>query len=170
MPTHHTDEQADDLASLYKRCLEEIRQRLEHTTTLTADTFQAIASAVHESLEKAGQVRQEDLQQIIDTMVTQWRQVLEHGTQVSQDFSTKEAVQSLTEQSVSLLAHLAGTVKAFAGELENRLQPEPEYQTGTVVGSGNFFCVRCDKAIQKVKTGPLPPCSRCHGTVFRQRR
>lgn len=171
MPTHQTDDKTsqDSLASLYERCLEEIRRRLDQTTTLSAETLQSVAHAVQESLAKAREVRQEDLQQVIDTIVRHWQQVLTHSEQVQQEHPSSDAMQALAEHGVSLLAHLAGTVKTLAGEVESRLQRELEYRTGTVVGVGNFFCTQCDKDIRKSKPGPLPPCSRCHGTVFRRR-
>jgi hypothetical protein len=171
MPTHQTDEKTpkDPLASLYERCLEEIRQRLEQTTTLSAETFQAVASAVQESLAKAHDVRPEHLQQVMDTLVRHWQQVLAHSAPMQPAGPSSDTMQALAEHGVSLLAHLAGTVKTLAGEVESRLQRELEYHTGTVVGVGNFFCTQCDKDIRKHKPGPLPPCSRCHGTVFRRR-
>jgi hypothetical protein len=171
MPTHRTEDHTskDTLESLYERCLEEIKKRLEQTATLTAETFQAAAYAVRESLATSMGERQEDLNQVIETLVRQWEQVLAHGEQVRKEVQEGDTVQDWAERGVSLLAHLAGTVRTLAGEVEGRLQRELEYRTGTVVGAGNFFCTQCDKAIRKVKTGPLPPCSRCHGTVFRRR-
>jgi predicted RNase H-like nuclease (RuvC/YqgF family) len=172
MSTHHTDDHTsaqDAFEALYDRCLQEILQRLEATTLVTADTIQAVSQALRDSLAKAGEVDQRDVQRVIETLSQHWQQVLAHGDQLKQDLQTQEAVQELTERGVSLLAHLAGAVKTVAGEVESRLQRELEYHTGTVVGAGNFFCLQCDKEIRKAKTGPLPPCSRCRGTIFRRR-
>jgi hypothetical protein len=170
MPTHHAEDKTpkDSLTSLYERCLEEIRQRLDQTALLTADTFQAVAYAVRDSLADTSAVHQEDLKRVIDTMVRRWQQVLTDSEQVRHELLSREAMQALAEHGVSLLAHLAGTVKTFAGEVESRLQRELEYHTDSVVGSGNFSCTQCDKEIRKSKSGPLPPCSQCHGTVFRR--
>jgi hypothetical protein len=172
MPTHHTNDHAsaqDASEALYDRCLREILRRLEETALVTADTVQAVSQALRDSLAKAGEVDQHDVQQVIETLTRHWQQVLAHGDQLKQELQTPETVQELTARGVSLLAHLAGAVKTVAGEVESRLQRELEYHTGTVVGAGNFFCLQCDKEIRKAKTGPLPPCSRCRGTVFRRR-
>jgi hypothetical protein len=171
MSHRHTEDWAstkDALESLYERCLAEIKTRLEQTTTLNAETFQAAAYAVRDHLAASMVARQEELNQVIETLVQQWQQVLTQAEPVRQQALASDTVQDWTARGVSLLAHLAGTIKTVAGEVESRLQRELEYHTGTVVGAGNFFCTRCDKPIQKVKTGPLPPCSRCHGTVFRR--
>lgn len=172
MPTHHTEDHTstkDTFESLYDRCLEEIKRHLDQTATLTTEAFQSAAYAVRDSLATSMGERQEDLNQVIEILVRQWKQVLTHGEQVQKDLQESDTVQDWAERGASLLAHLAGTVKTFAEEVESRLQRELEYHTGTVVGAGNFFCTRCDKEIRKVKTGPLPPCSLCHGTVFRRR-
>ena len=172
MPDHHAEDHTsanDTRHSLYERCIEEIKQRLEHTATLTADIFQAAAYAVRDNLATSMESHQDELNEVIETLVKQWQQVFTPGDQIRQDVRHSDTVQEWTERGVSLLANLAGTVRTFASEVENRLQRELEYRTGTVVGIGNFFCIKCDKVIKKVKIGPLPPCRRCHGTVFHRR-
>jgi polyhydroxyalkanoate synthesis regulator phasin len=172
MPTDQTGAKRteDTLTSLYARCLEEIQRLLTNTTALTAETFRAVAYTVRDRLAQTGMVNQEELQRVIDTLIQHWREVRDDKAQGWKDFHPPATIQDVTEQGVSLLAHLAGTIKTLAGEVESHLQRELEYQTGSIVGSGNFFCLQCDKEIRKVKTGPLPPCSRCHGTVFRRRQ
>jgi hypothetical protein len=169
MPTRHTEETQDTFASLYERCLQEIQQRLRETTTLTTEVLQVAAERVRESLSRTKGVPQDDLNRVIDTIIQQGQRLFTSGEPLRQELHPHETVQAWTERGVALLADLAGAVKSFAGEVESQLQRELEYHTGTMVGAGNFFCTRCDKPLQKVKTGPLPPCSRCHGTVFRRR-
>jgi hypothetical protein len=170
MPTDQTGDKRSEetLTSLYARCLEEIQRLLAHTTVLTAETFRVVAYMVRDKLAQTGTVNQAELQRVIDTLIQHWREVRDGKAQGWKDFSSPATMQDFTAQGVSWLAHLAGTIKTLAGEVENHLQRELEYHTGSVVGSGNFFCLQCDKEIRKVKTGPLPPCSRCHGTVFRR--
>jgi Zinc-ribbon containing domain len=169
MSTRHTEETQDTFASLYERCLKEIQQRLRETTTLTTEVLQVAAERVRESLSHTQGVSQDDLNRVIATIIQQGQRLFTSGEHLRPEVGSHETVQAWTERGVALLADLAGAVKSFAGEVESQLQRELEYHTGTVVGAGNFFCTRCDKPLQKVKAGPLPPCSRCHGTVFRRR-
>ena len=172
MSTRHTEDQTssrDAFDALYEQCLEAVKKRLEHTTTLTAEVLQSTAYAVRNHFMSSMEGGQEPLNQAIDTLVKQWQQVLMHGNAVRQDPQVHDTLHDLTERGVSLLAHLAGTIQTMAGEVEEHLQRELAYHTGAVVGAGNFFCTQCDKDIHKVKAGPLPPCSRCHRTVFRRR-
>jgi hypothetical protein len=149
--------------------LEEIQQRLRETTALTADVLRIAAESVRESLSRTPGVSQDELDRVIDTIIQQGQRLITSGEHLWQELHQSDSVQTWTNRGVALLADLAGAVKSFAGEVESQLQRELEYHTGTVVGAGNFFCTRCDKPLQKLKTGPLPPCSCCHGTVFRRR-
>lgn len=169
MPARHTEETQDAFASLYQRCLEEIQQRLRETTALTAEVLQVAAESVRENLSRTQGVPQDDLNRVIDTIIQQGHCLFTSGEHLWQELHQHDTVQAWTERGVALLAGLAGAVKSFAGEVESQLQRELEYHTGTVVGAGNFSCTRCDKPLRKLKTGPLPPCSRCRGTVFRRR-
>jgi hypothetical protein len=149
--------------------LEEIQQHLQHTTTLTAAAFQEAADKVRERLSRTAGIHQVDLHQVIETILQQGQQIFTPGAPPRQDVHEHDTAQAWSERGVAWLANLAGMVKTLAGEMETYLQRELDYHTGTVVGTGNFFCTRCDKDLRKLKTGPLPPCSRCHGTVFRRR-
>ena len=171
MSSHHAEAQPsenDTIHTLYERCVEEIKQHLEHTATLSAETFQAAASAVRDHLAASMDGRQDELNDIIETLIKQWEQVVAHGDQVRRDMQAPDVVEAWAEHGVSLLANFAGKIRTFAGDVESHLQRELEHRTGTVVGSGTFSCTQCDKVIKKVKIGPLPPCSRCRGTVFRR--
>ncbi len=148
MPDHHAEDHTtanDTRHSLYEHCIEEIKQRLEHTATLTADIFQAAAYAVRDNLAASMESQQDELNEVIETMVQQWRQVFTCGDQMCQDIRDSDTVQEWTERGVSLLANLAGTVRTIASEVENRLQREVEYRTGTVVGKGDFFAYNAIK-------------------------
>ncbi len=171
MPPHHSQNSSftASLEALYERCLEELKKRLDHTTTLTAETVRAAAEAARESLSKARGIRQEDLHAVMDILLKNWQHVLEYGELTGKTMQRHPTVQLWTERGLSVLAHLAKKVKTLAEDVESRLQRALEYHTGTVVGEGNFLCIQCNKEIHKTKPGPLPPCSRCRGTVFRRR-
>lgn len=171
MSSHHAEEHtsgSDTFHTLYERCVEEIKQHLEHTAILSAETFQAAASAVHDHLATSMDGQQDELNDIIKTLVKQWEQVVAHGGRVRRDMHAPDAAEAWAELGVSLLANFAGKVRTFASDVESHLQRELEHHTGTVVGTGNFSCTQCNKTIKKVKIGPLPPCSRCRGTIFRR--
>ncbi|GIX47984.1 MAG: hypothetical protein KatS3mg131_2195 [Candidatus Tectimicrobiota bacterium] len=157
------------LEALYERCVEEIKARLGHPTALTAEAVRLAAEAARESLSRMAAWRPEDVHAVIDSLLRSWQQVFA-GDERDGRRPLPPAVQAWTERGIATLAHLAARVKGLAEDVERRLQRALEYHTGTSVGPGAFECTRCAKRLHKRKAGPLPPCRRCRGTVFRRCR
>ncbi len=50
--------------------------------------------------------------------------------------------------------------------LQQSLQQAEQWRTGEVTGPGQLRCDNCGKVLQFRKTGHIPPCGGCKGTVF----
>lgn len=44
--------------------------------------------------------------------------------------------------------------------------PPIDYHTGDLAAPGTFICRSCGQTVTLRRTGHLPPCPKCHGTVF----
>ena len=53
-------------------------------------------------------------------------------------------------------------------QLKERADRFGEWHTGEVVAPGVFECKGCEKRIELNKTAHIPPCAKCHGTVFKR--
>lgn len=42
----------------------------------------------------------------------------------------------------------------------------PEYHTGEITGPGTLSCNECGEKLHFYKAGKIPPCPKCHATVF----
>jgi len=42
----------------------------------------------------------------------------------------------------------------------------PEYHTGEISGPGTLACDECGEKLHFYKAGKIPPCPKCHATVF----
>ncbi len=42
----------------------------------------------------------------------------------------------------------------------------PEYHTGEITGPGTLTCDECGEKLHFYKAGKIPPCPKCHATVF----
>jgi len=42
----------------------------------------------------------------------------------------------------------------------------PEYHTGEITGPGTLTCDECGERLHFYKAGKIPPCPKCHATVF----
>jgi len=42
----------------------------------------------------------------------------------------------------------------------------PEYHTGEITGPGTLTCDECGETLHFYKAGKIPPCPKCHATIF----
>jgi len=43
------------------------------------------------------------------------------------------------------------------------------YHTGEITGPGTLVCDKCGEELHFYKPGHIPPCPKCHGTVFHRK-
>ena len=53
-------------------------------------------------------------------------------------------------------------------ELAERSEKSLEYKTGEITSPGTLTCKDCDAEMHMVKTTRIPPCPKCHKTIFRK--
>jgi len=53
-------------------------------------------------------------------------------------------------------------------ELAKLKEQASEYHTGEITGPGTLCCNECGELLHFHRPGHIPPCPKCHGTVFRR--
>lgn len=53
-------------------------------------------------------------------------------------------------------------------ELAERSEKSLEYKTGEITSPGTLTCKNCEAVMHMTKTTRIPPCPKCHKTVFRK--
>lgn len=67
-----------------------------------------------------------------------------------------------------MLAPVADPTIVEMDRLQMELESMAEYHTGEVCSAGVLVCTQCGELLHFRKTGRIPPCPKCHGTVFRR--
>jgi len=53
-------------------------------------------------------------------------------------------------------------------KFNQRLQQTGRYHTGEITGPGALTCISCGKVLHFHKTSRIPPCPKCHSTIFKR--
>jgi hypothetical protein len=69
-------------------------------------------------------------------------------------------------QLLDLLFSVADKTRLDRLNFEDELLRGNEYHTGEVTGPGSLVCVACGEQINFDRTGHIPPCPKCHATVY----
>jgi len=89
-------------------------------------------------------------------------------------YKAKEAVkkaiepQRLAAGAQSAFARILTTTAETLTELAERSEKSLEYKTGEITSPGTLTCKACEAEMHMSKTTRIPPCPKCHKTVFRK--
>lgn len=67
---------------------------------------------------------------------------------------------------LDVFAKVADKTRLELAQLAAQAERSGEYYTGEITSIGTLTCKSCDTSIHFKKTGRIPPCPKCHQTVF----
>ena len=144
----------EKLASRTADLLEEGRKTFDEALKKAKDELSSAGDFSREQADKLGEYVRRDLKENAD--------------------KAKEAVIKAVEpQRVA-----AGVQSAFTRiltsaaetltELAERSEKSLEFKTGEITSPGTLTCKECDAEMHMKKTTRIPPCPKCHKTIFRK--
>ncbi len=70
------------------------------------------------------------------------------------------------ERLLDVFAKVADKTRLELAQLEAQAKRAETYHTGEITSIGTLACHACDTLVHFKKTGRIPPCPKCHKTVF----
>ena len=90
---------------------------------------------------------------------------LEHsGEEISDWFSFDLAL--VEDRLLELFTKVADRTRLELAQLEAQAKQATEYHTGEISSIGTLVCHACETALHFKKTSRIPPCPKCHKTLF----
>lgn len=161
MTDHHENKPEHEEVGLY-----------EKLAARTADLFEEGKKTFDEALKKA----KEELASAGDFSREQADRLGEYVRRDLKDNAdkAKQAVikavepQRIAAGAQSAFSRILSTAAATLSELAERSEKSLEYRTGEITSPGTLTCKDCDAEMHMTKTTRIPPCPKCHKTVFRK--
>jgi len=156
-PPHEDVSLYEKLVASTERLLNAGRKNIDEVMTRAKDELSAADDFTREQAEKVSAFVERDLQHTI-----------KHMNQAK--ISLKEAMNpnriAAGAQSVfaRILSSSADTLQEWADKSERSIQ----FKTGEVTSAGTLTCTSCGEDIHIQNTGRIPPCPKCHHTLFRK--
>jgi len=70
------------------------------------------------------------------------------------------------ERLLEVFAKVADKTRLELAQLAAQAKRAQEYHTGEITSIGTLACKTCDTLVHFKKTGRIPPCPKCHQTIF----
>lgn len=142
---HDTEEKA---RPTLKEALDKARETASDLNEITREEADKISDYVKRDLHEAAEFLNENSTQLKDWL----------------KFDLAFAEVKLAE----MFAQLADTTRIELDKLADRARQVGEWRTGEITGIGILRCKECGELLHFEKTGHIPPCPKCHGSVFKK--
>jgi len=135
-----------DLGSNLQDAIESAKEKAIHLKELSKEEAEQIGQYLSRDLHDAGAYIQQQRGELADWLRFDVEQV---------ERRIWENLSLVVDKTTIELEHI-----------RNRAQQLGEWHTGEITGPGTLVCHSCDKHIHFHKTGHIPPCPKCHGTIY----
>ncbi|RLB62371.1 MAG: hypothetical protein DRH08_12560 [Deltaproteobacteria bacterium] len=144
----------EKLASRTADLLEEGKKTYEEALKKAKDELSAAGDFSREKADKLGEYVSRDLKENAEKTRDAVKKAVEPQRLAAGVHSTFSRI----------LNSAAETLSEFAEKSEKSL----EYKTGEITSPGTLTCKECEAEMHMTKTARIPPCPKCHKTVFRK--
>ena len=77
-------------------------------------------------------------------------------------------IEQVEARTLEAFTQLADQTTVELKQLEQQANAVGEWHTGEITGFGTLVCKECGKELHFHKAGHIPPCPKCHGSVFKR--
>lgn len=133
------------------------RKNLDDALKRAGDDLSSAGNFTREQAEKISDFVKRDIQHAIDSA--------DKGREtVKEAVDPKRVAVGAHSLFSKILSNTAETLSGWAKKSEQHL----EFKTGEVTSPGALTCKNCGEAIHMKKTAKIPPCPKCHQTIYRK--
>ncbi|NOX75586.1 MAG: zinc ribbon-containing protein [Gammaproteobacteria bacterium] len=160
----------DGRANAYERMQERTRQFLDDTTQdLLPNLIDALDSAKQQAIH-LGELSKDEAELISTYLQRDLRDAGEYIKQQRGELADwlNFDIELIEERIWESLSLLVDQTTVELNQLKARAEYFGEWHTGEITGPGTLLCSACGEKIHFHKTGHIPPCPKCHATIYKR--
>jgi uncharacterized protein YbaR (Trm112 family) len=164
-PTDHEQR----LVRGYNHMLERLKTAYDNLEHEARPVFGHLVDIAQQKAVEFGELSREEAERIGDYLKRDIEDVADYlaGPETKELADWFKFDISLIENRIlELFASVADKTKLELMELEERARMAGKYHTGEITGIGSLVCEQCGQVVHFHATGHIPPCPRCHATLF----
>lgn len=160
----------DRLAQAYDKLMEIMKKAWHDTEEHALPPLKERLDHAVEQLSALGEVSREEAEHVAEYV----RRDLNEAAEFLSDSgkSLRDMIQFDLEfaetRLAEMLATMADTTRIELEKIAERARQVGEWHTGEISGIGILQCKQCGEQLHFEKTGHIPPCPKCHGTVYKK--
>jgi vacuolar-type H+-ATPase subunit H len=168
MPEH--DSLNQKLVDAYNKMLERLHTAMEEVGQHARPSFHEQLKQATEKASELGELGREEAEEIAGYLkrdiddAAQW--LADNGDELKDwlRFDIEQVESRLFEA----MSSVADKTRLELKEIEERAGLVHEWKTGEISGIGTLVCESCGELLHFHTSGHIPPCPKCHGTLFKR--
>jgi NADH pyrophosphatase NudC (nudix superfamily) len=155
----------------YERMLERVRDFVSEARDEVAPKLQHGLDDAREKATELGELSREEAEKIGNYLKRDvYDAAIYLASEKADDMKAwlRFDVQLVEERIAESFALLVDKTTIELKQLADRAREVGEWHTGEITGPGTLICKECGEEIHFHKTGHIPPCPKCHATVYRR--
>lgn len=165
----NTQDREDKLSRAYHKMVSRVRSMLGEEEKAKPEVPKGIEAAKQKAVE-LGELSQEEADQLGDYLQRDLEDAARYLTDTSKALSDwlMLDLELIEEQLLDAFSQVADKTRFELALWAEQARHAQDYHTGEIVGIGTFACLSCGERLHFHKAGRLPPCPKCHHTLFKR--
>lgn len=168
MKSQHAKDLIDVLGVVYESMFEDAVERLHKTKDVSGLALSTFIDEAKLKLVELEKVSQQDANQLAKWLKQDVNEATHFLSDAGVGFKDWLGFEVYELKSVALekLLSAADQTKIQALSLKNEMDRRMQTHTGEITGAGTLVCDKCGENLHFHKAGKVPPCPKCHATLF----
>ncbi|WP_440995969.1 zinc ribbon-containing protein [Arhodomonas sp. SL1] len=152
----------------YETMLGRLRERLEEAEHGFGPRVREALEHAREQAVELGELTREEADRIASWLRRDLEEAADFTARTDRDLNSwlHMDVQLIENWILDRFTSVADRQRLEWLEFEQFLERASEYHTGEIAGPGRLRCRNCGETLTFTRPGHIPPCPKCHGTVY----
>lgn len=156
------------LIAAYDTMMERVHHLIDNAEQKTLPALQTqIDKAKHQAIELK-ELTHEEADKLANYLHRDITDLAKHLSQSGEAISSwvNFDIELIEDRLLDAFSQVADKTSLQLNQLAEQGKRGPEYHTGELTRLGTLACQECDTLLHFTKTSRIPPCPKCHKTVF----
>ncbi len=156
------------LTQAYQHLLETSKEALDVSQKEATPAFLDAIDKGKEAVAQATELTAEEIDKLSDFVVRDLHDAAEYIAVGERELGDWLRIDALLIEDAFLEAfsHMVDHTKVALDELAENAKKASEWHTGEITSAGTLVCSACGEVLHFHNAGHIPPCPKCHATVF----
>ncbi len=156
------------LTAAYDKMVERIHHLIETAEQKAIPTLEANLQKAQSQAIELKEITHEEAEKIAAYLRRDLHAAAGYLQETGKEFSTwfNFDIALIEDRIIDVFSSVADKTRLEQSRLEQQAQFAIEYHTGEITGIGTLVCNNCETHLHFKKTSRIPPCPKCHKTLF----